>query len=323
MEYAMTESDLKVALMDSQLPHKTELAALARPAIHALATPGAEVPVGASRVGGLPDLPKSLVWPTWTYEGHGHLEYLELLRSMAWPWGGPKSIRTPGQSFQHSFVAQLNLAELPDVAERRRLPSVGHLYFFYCQPGFSHEVPDCYGSWAVLHSDQPPAPMAPEEAGDAPLLEPRPAPLRLTFSEMWTVPTGRSIWFDLADVDYWPEVTAFMKDFYRKHDINMAFKHQIFGYSDWLGTHGERIKITGIPMILACNHAVSKTSQLAEPLKNGAKSGAFAVARNRLRRRDGLRASPSRLVPLQSSATGHEGGNRRGDQRLAAIAKGQ
>jgi len=201
----MTEAELKTALLKSELPHKEMLAALARPAIHALAEPTEyEIPLGASRIGGLPDMPKSLAWPMW-------------------------------EKLPHMFVAQINLAELPDIAERHLLPRIGHLYFFYePEKGYLEDVPHCFGSWQVLYSAEPPIRMAAEEAGDARC---RPegwsvAPLRLTFSELWTVPQGDSIWCRLPD-SAWQQIKDFMDDFYDLHDVDMAFKHQLFGFPNW------------------------------------------------------------------------------------------
>jgi len=204
---AMTESDLKNALLESRLPHKELLAAMARPAIHALATPTeGDIPLGTSRIGGLPDMPKSLVWPMW-------------------------------HDLPHMFVGQINLAELPDIAERHLLPRAGHLYFFYePETGFFQDVPECFGSWKVLYSAEPPIRMPAEEAGDAPWRsEPWPlGSLRLTFSELWTVPQGNSIWCHLP-LDDWKEVDTFMEGFYRRHNVPPWYKHQLFGFADWMG----------------------------------------------------------------------------------------
>jgi hypothetical protein len=174
-----------------------------------LATPTVEeIPVGASRIGGLPDMPKSLAWPMW-------------------------------REVPHTFIAQINLAELSDIAERRHLPPAGHLFFFYeAESGFYQEVPDCLGSWSVLYSVEPPISMPEDEAGDAEWIsQPRSACLRLTFSELWTVPQGDSIWCQLP-MDDWSAVESFMEDFYRRHNVPMWFKHQMFGFADWMG-HGE------------------------------------------------------------------------------------
>ncbi|AFC32830.1 hypothetical protein PM3016_6189 [Paenibacillus mucilaginosus 3016] len=55
------------------------------------------MPPGASKIGGCPDLPPDLEWPTW-------------------------------RGYPQSFIAQLNLADLPPISP---LPAAGVLYFFY------------------------------------------------------------------------------------------------------------------------------------------------------------------------------------------------
>jgi uncharacterized protein YwqG len=66
-------------------------------AMKAAVVPDDAVPLGASKIGGLPDLPASLAWPKW-------------------------------KTGELSFVVQVNLAELP---ENDMLPSSGLLSFFY------------------------------------------------------------------------------------------------------------------------------------------------------------------------------------------------
>ena len=79
-----------------------------------------------SRIGGLPDLPDSILWP-----------------------------KHNGKSL--SFIAQLNLAEVPVGAGPDSLPTSGFLYFFYDAEqstwGFD---PKDKGSWAVLYCEDPP-----------------------------------------------------------------------------------------------------------------------------------------------------------------------
>lgn len=98
--------DLHAAILASDLPQKDQLAALVSTGILAL---GNELtdnpPVGTSRLGGRPDVPADFVWPTWD---------------------------TPdGDTVPLSFIAQINLAELPDCPDRALLPEVGVLAFYY------------------------------------------------------------------------------------------------------------------------------------------------------------------------------------------------
>lgn len=73
-----------------------------RPSIRVLpqAAPAEPLPVGASRLGGTPDLPAEAHWPTW-------------------------------QGRPLSFLAQLNLAELAAYPAAAALPAAGWLLFFY------------------------------------------------------------------------------------------------------------------------------------------------------------------------------------------------
>src|SRR3989442_689067 len=107
----MAKPSLIQALRRSSLSRKSDLLNLVRPAIYAesIGQRGGSIAVGVSRVGGLPDLPPTLAWPCWR--------------------GSPLS-----------FIAQINLDELPNVAERSLLPAEGHLYFFYYEEEASKDL---------------------------------------------------------------------------------------------------------------------------------------------------------------------------------------
>jgi len=86
--------------------------------------PPDNVPLGASRIGGCPDLPASIEWPT--FEGR-----------------------------PLTLVAQLSLAELAPYDVDGLLPPSGWLYFFFdsgCDAPFE-EGPGGERSWRVLHFD--------------------------------------------------------------------------------------------------------------------------------------------------------------------------
>jgi uncharacterized protein YwqG len=99
-----------------------DLDALARPSIRIYATPVDEgsLPIGVSKVGGLPDLPPDLVWPEFR--------------------------RLP-----QSFIAQIRLAEVKPYDVEGALPPTGMLWFFYDakQEAYGDEPQDC-GAWQVL-----------------------------------------------------------------------------------------------------------------------------------------------------------------------------
>ncbi len=93
---------IRQAISKSSLPHKEELTQLVRDSYFLTRDPndpGSEE-LGVSRFGGRPDLPAHISWPTWN-----------------------------GKSL--SFIAQINLMELPPCSERFLLPEKGWFYFFY------------------------------------------------------------------------------------------------------------------------------------------------------------------------------------------------
>ena len=77
-----------------------QILGLVRPCLLLNLSAGDELPVGSTKIGGSPDLPEGLAWPT---------------------WGG-----TP-----LAFVAQVNCAELRDSSIAGELPPLGLLAFFY------------------------------------------------------------------------------------------------------------------------------------------------------------------------------------------------
>lgn len=89
-----------------------QLVAVARPGIriHTHPTPEAEIPIGSSKMGGLPDLPSDTDWPV-------------LHESMA-------------------FIGQFNLAEVYPFDQEKLLPESGLLSFFYetnGEPGYAED----------------------------------------------------------------------------------------------------------------------------------------------------------------------------------------
>jgi uncharacterized protein YwqG len=94
--------EIKEAILNSSLPNKDELCKLVRQSYLLRRNPKdrtSEDPL-VSRMGGLPDLPRELTWPRW-------------------------------KTKPLSFVAQINLAELPIIPDRDLLPGKGMLYYFY------------------------------------------------------------------------------------------------------------------------------------------------------------------------------------------------
>lgn len=96
----MNNPDYAPAFLASALPYREEIAKIVRPALFGMVNSDGATTVGASRIGGQPDLPAELQWPEW----------------------GERKLQ---------FVAQINLAELPAVPERELLPQAGWLWFFW------------------------------------------------------------------------------------------------------------------------------------------------------------------------------------------------
>lgn len=106
----MTREEAVEAIRHSKL-HKraSEITARLEPSLRLVPQPHRDPPIGSSRIGDAADLPDATKWPRWEgYSGdHGRFAPCEL-----------------------SFLAQLNLAELPCV-EALGLPGGGLLSFFY------------------------------------------------------------------------------------------------------------------------------------------------------------------------------------------------
>ncbi len=142
-------------LVASSLPQKEDLIALIRPAIflRSAARPSYDLPIGRSRLGGLPDLPFDIAWPNWR--------------------GRPQS-----------FVAQIDLTELPVVPGRELLPPDGRLFFFYD----AEQVATGREGFAVFHSTAPVSPVYPDQAPTMLSSESRFKPVRLSFAAGTSVP---------------------------------------------------------------------------------------------------------------------------------------
>jgi uncharacterized protein YwqG len=107
---------------------------LLRPAIALSATRlvDEEIPLGASKFGGAPDVPEGFVWPTWNEKPLG-------------------------------FLAQINLEEVGPFDVEKQLPQSGLLSFFYevDEPEFTDI--STKGSWKVLFFPEGGAQRAPIE----------------------------------------------------------------------------------------------------------------------------------------------------------------
>ncbi len=121
-------SNLEQLLVDAGLGrHAADLAALARDSVHIepRRVELTDLPLGASRFGGVPDLPVGFVWPT--YQGR-----------------------------PHAFLAQIRLSDVP-ATDALGLPATGWLAFFYELESFSWGFdPEDRGCSHVAYFDLPP-----------------------------------------------------------------------------------------------------------------------------------------------------------------------
>jgi len=131
-----TRKELEAALAQAGLGEwSPRLAAAARHAVILEPGPteeGADAPIGASRLGGMPDLPPEVPWPwrpalpseSWKEvpQNVQELLHLDMTHSArAWPL---------------SFVAQIDFAEIHSAGGLEGFPSSGRLLFF-CDPIFT------------------------------------------------------------------------------------------------------------------------------------------------------------------------------------------
>jgi hypothetical protein len=175
--------------------------------------PGYEFPPESSRLGGTPDLPAGLAWPTWN--------------------GVPML-----------FLARINLSEVATYDLEHRLPASGWLDFFYqsqgCKEGnkfngLAYTDPWEFGSWKVVYFDGSPADLRATPAPDS-LAQARPrlSPCALTFRQAVTLPQVDSLLFatlDLGDEEfarYETLLEAFEALRYQPDEV--WHHHQLLGY---------------------------------------------------------------------------------------------
>jgi uncharacterized protein YwqG len=118
-------AEVRDAIAGGTLADKSdELLSLARPCIELRTTRVAkeDLPLGASRIGGAPDLPPDVAWPLWKDQ-------------------------------PQSFIAQFDLREVREMPAAQLLPPGGWLLFFYSARqdtwGFD---PSDRESWTVVHA---------------------------------------------------------------------------------------------------------------------------------------------------------------------------
>ncbi len=151
---------------------KDRVLRLARPALRMKKSKASDrtIPVGASKIGGLPDLPPDYPWPP---GGDCHAIYND---------------DTGGTERLAGFLAQVNFAEIADTQAAKDLPKTGVLSFF-CFQDIENDNPDAIGAKAIFFPD--PAVLVrtepPDELTEGNEVIPS---QRLTFAETLDLPEG-------------------------------------------------------------------------------------------------------------------------------------
>ncbi|QEL15736.1 TIGR02996 domain-containing protein [Limnoglobus roseus] len=198
---------------DKAIKLKKKLLPLARPALRMREDfIGRALPVGASKIGGLPDLPTDFVWP---------------------PGGDCQAIYnddTGGTDRLAGFLCQLNFADIADsqVARVLKLTAAGVLSFF-CFQDIENDNPDAVGALAVFFPDpsklvrtEPPTALT---EGNHTIEE-----LRLTFVETLDLPDTSGPWQEV-----WDAIPEEARDPLVDHLRRLNFNN-LFGYAR--GTSG-------------------------------------------------------------------------------------
>jgi uncharacterized protein YwqG len=182
----------------------SELASLAQPSIRLTTTPVDEVKLalGASKLGGLPDMPIGTAWP--------------ILNGVAM-----------------SFVAQIRLEDARPSDVNRQLPPAGVLAFFYdAQRQTYGDAPQDRGGWQVYYF----ADVTHLQRTDAPVVLPAGArfkPCALTFSTEPTMPLEPHL--ERADLtlsaDERKQYETFLASFPTAQG-NRGIRNRMLGYAD-------------------------------------------------------------------------------------------
>ncbi len=166
--------------------HATALARLCRPSVLFDTRPGTPVPCGASRLGGLPDLPRDIDWPVRAaFEPSRHAP-------PDWRWTMPDVAAWIGTPQPLSFLAQVNLSDVAaQTGTETDLPPKGMLWFFFdlVYDGWGYDPTDAPG-FRVLY--------APDPASLAPRALPETIPALHGFTEVALLPVRG---FDLPEID--------------------------------------------------------------------------------------------------------------------------
>lgn len=207
------------------------------PALHLVAATDES---GFSKIGGLPNLPEDIAWPSW-------------------------------KESSLAFLCQIAMAELPADAPVRLILGEGCLYFFYDQEQSSWGFdPEDAGSWRVIHSKLPPSPdvrAAPEDLGDDCLY----AEKWLRFQPIASLPDGERLEPHLTAADD-AAMERMLDDLdEQKHALYGGEPHhQIGGYPDVVQNDGMELECQLASHGLFCGDSSGYEDPRAADLEAGA-----------------------------------------------------
>ena len=159
------------------------------------------LPLGASRLGGQPDLPAGAEWPHWN--------------------GAPLG-----------FIGQLCLDDLGSSPVAQALPAPGRLYFFYdARQKVYGDKPEDRGAWQVLYQADADDPLQRRPAPDGLPSQSRFRPCSVAYSVEQTLPQ-RPVLFE-PRLDWTPDEQAKYEDFIFQHLSNRGWpRHRLWGHAD-------------------------------------------------------------------------------------------
>ncbi len=142
------------------------------------------IPLGASRMGGRPDLPPGANWPRWM---GSQIERIA---------PGGKPVHSPPKETPLDFLAQIRMDDVADLAPPGLLPRTGTLAFFY---DFEHQPwgfdPNDRGGAKVLYFDEPADALTRTDSPRSDAGDFAGRPCLLSFEPCWTLPD----WFQFAE----------------------------------------------------------------------------------------------------------------------------
>jgi len=157
----MDKAGVQEAFVKAGLSRVTkDIDLLAQPSIRLITSPAKEeTPAkGASKLGGMPDLPPGFEWPQW-------------------------------KKVPQSFIAQIRLEDVQPYDVEKVLPLKGMLWFFYDSKQETYgDNPDDKGAWLVLFKEDNFDALQPASAPDALPAKSRFRPCSIHFSQEITLP---------------------------------------------------------------------------------------------------------------------------------------